>query len=179
VAPAEALKDLYRVAILDQLLRLEEDPVLGYKEKLGALDAVLKNLLGIIDRLSRPAPQAAPELWSGRPQKNAEDIHAFISRVYAEHSKRGMTMADLMRLDPKAYRAWYDWRKLSRNRGVEPPLLRRSQATDQTLAKLGGNLSVAGIAKQLPPAVRDLLRLKGAVVMRRRRQAASKNMRNQ
>jgi hypothetical protein len=172
---ANPLAKLYRVAATDQLARLEEDPALDSQEKLAALYEVFESVVGTINRLSSPAPSEAPELWAEKGARNntAEDINSFIVRVYGTYKQRGMNMGHLLHLDPQAHRAWYDWRKLPKNKGKLPPLATRRQAADQAIAEAGGAVSLAGLAERLPEALRASLRLKGTISMRRHRAKSS------
>jgi hypothetical protein len=167
--PTNALANLYRAAAVVQFARLEEDPTLSHQEKLLALYKVFESLVDVINRLSSPAPEKAPELWSERDSQSSENINDFILRVYSDYIPRGMTMAHLSHLDPQGHRAWYDWRKLPKNRGKITPLLTKKQANDQAIAEMGGLVSLASLMEQLPMALRKQLKLEHAVSMRRHR----------
>jgi hypothetical protein len=168
--PASKVAKLFRVALSEQLQRFEEDPALPHQEKLVTLNAVLADLMGVVDRLSRPAPERAPERWASRDaQKSNEGIDAFIARVYASFVPRGMTMAHLRRTDPQAHRAWYDWHRLPENRGKPSPLPTTKQANDRALADLKGKVSPADLRADLPTVVRKRLRLQRMMESRRRR----------
>jgi hypothetical protein len=165
---SQPLADLYRVAASEQLRRLEQEPTLNYDIKLTTLYSVLNDLIASIDRISRPAPEKAPELWAQRDPRSTEDVNSFIARIYGPYASRGMTMANLLHLDRQAYYSWYAWRRLAKNKDVPPPLITKYQATDQALAELGGSVSLAGLTEQLPAAIRNLIRLQRTAAKRRR-----------
>jgi hypothetical protein len=169
-AAGQGLANLYRVAIFDQILRLEDDPALSHDDKLTTLYQIFHNLVQVINRISSPAPEKAPELWGEKDRrKSAENIDAFIRRVYSSYAAKGMTMAHLSRLDHHGYQAWYGWKKLPANRGSETPLPTRSLAHDLALANLEQKISLAEIARMLPEAIGDQYRLYRTAANRRSR----------
>jgi hypothetical protein len=172
-APGHSLANLYRVGITQQLSMLEENPALSDQEKLATLYRVFQNVVQVINRISNPAPAKAPELWARRDPKSLENIDEFVRRVYGPYRRKGMTMSQLNRIDPHAYRAWYGWKKLPANRNKEYPLPTRSQVVDEALARLEKDISLAELARELPGAIRERFRLYGAAANRRYRAKAN------
>jgi hypothetical protein len=171
-SPARVVADLYRAAASQQFAHLEADQTISDEDKLATLYKVFENLVEVINRISSPAPEKAPELWIERDPRRGEGIDTFIRRTYAPYILRGMTMADLSRLDLRAYHAWYQWRKLPSNRGAPTPMPTRVEANSEALAQMGGKVSLAGLAEKMPAAMRELIRLRGTAANRRRRSKA-------
>ena len=157
LVPAGPLANLYRVAAIDQFSRLEEDPTIPEREKLHALYDVLNNLLDVIYRLSRSAPETAPELWLERANK-FESVFDFIERVYGRFLQRGLKKSDLRRLDPSLYKALFNW---SRSHKGNPDLVlpTKKEANDHLLAQLENMGAPKTITDILPSIFRDQLRL--------------------
>jgi hypothetical protein len=165
-----SLARLYKISIEEQFAHLEREPALSRTVKLGTLYETFKSLVEVIKRLSDLTPPGAPELWAERDPSSKETIHSFLRRVYGPYREHGMTMAGIAKLDFAGYQAWYGWRKLPSNRGTETPLPTRAQANDAAIAAIGPEVpTLAEIAKGLPPALRDQLRLSGTAANRRHR----------
>jgi hypothetical protein len=172
-ASGHSLASLYRLAIAEQLSVLEENSALSNQEKLVTLYGVFQNVVRAINRISDAAPTKAPELWAERDPQTLENIDTFLRRVYGPYQQKGMTMAQLNRIDPHGYRAWYGWKKLPANRDKEYPLPTRSQVVDEALARLEKDISLAELARELPVALRERFRLYGAAANRRYRAKAN------
>lgn len=163
------LANLYRAAAADQLARLEEDPAIDDQEKLAALFDVLDNVTNVIDRLTRSAPEKAPELWKNRPDKT-EKIFDFIRRVYGQYIGR-IRKSDLRRLDFSLYKSLY-YQKHKDETDVDLPTIK--EANDRLLAQLEGTVSLTDIRNEMPAVLRERLRLYRTVSSRKRRRDSPK-----
>jgi hypothetical protein len=159
---------LYRVAAASHVATLANDATLLDEERLETLYHIFQDLVEAIDHFSDPLSQAPTELWAGGGH---EGINEFIARIYGPMIPKGMTMALLGRADPKAYRAWYDWRRRPENRNMPTPLPTKKQANDQALARFGQKISLANLTTDLRGG-RERLKLYRMVYSRRRRAKA-------
>jgi hypothetical protein len=123
---------------------------------------------------SRPAlalPEKAPEGWADRPSRKSEDPVAFIERVYAPWLSKGLTRADILRLDRPLYMAFTKW--VDRHGMPEDlDLPTRSQLVDRRIAKYGR----PSYSEVLPsdPEAREKLQLRNTLGSRSARQAYKK-----
>jgi hypothetical protein len=167
--PTEPLANLYRIAVADQFSRLEDDPALPNQEKLLTLYAILTPLVSAIDRLSRTAPDRAPELWEDRVDKS-ENAYDFTRRVYRDYIERGLSKPDIFSLDPKLYQAIHDRRRRSKDNSLV--LRSKREVTDVLLASLGPNFSLSDILNTIPRIFRRQVSLYSTASTRRHRSKA-------
>jgi hypothetical protein len=160
---SKALANLYRIAAVDQLTRLEDDPALPDADKMLVLNQVVENACAIAERLSRTAPEKAPEFWRERADRS-ERIYDFIRRVYGPYIGR-IRRSDLRRLDFSLYQSLY-YKRHKEEADLELPTAK--EANDRLLAQLEGNISLAGIRNSMPPLLRQRLRLYDALASRKR-----------
>jgi hypothetical protein len=168
-AHVRELSNSFRATILGQFAQfakaVAESHVLGDQQKTGLLYEALDELIKVIERVSRPAPEHAPELWTQRADKS-EDVFEFIRRVYGSYLPKGLKKSDLFHLDPGLYQAIFDWKKKHRR---EPNfvLLTKRQDNDRLLAQLEGKLTSRVVFGGIPPKHRDYLRLYRTLSSRR------------
>jgi hypothetical protein len=65
----------------------------------------------VIHDLAHNAPDSAPQLWRNRPRSSPETPIDFISRVYGDYIGKGLTQADIRRLDFELYRSLQNWKQ--------------------------------------------------------------------
>jgi hypothetical protein len=168
--PLRKLASTYRAAVVEQFLRfakeVEDDASLLHPEKLAALMEAVSGISDAIDRLSRSAPEHAPELWENRSDKS-ENAYDFTRRVYRDYLPRGLSQPDIRSLDPKLYQAILDRRRRSPDRSLSLP--NRSDVVDQVLRQFAGDPSLATVANTLPEMFRGRIRAYRTAVARRRR----------
>lgn len=163
---SQPLANLYRVAAIDQFSRLEDDPALSHQDKLATLYVVLNNLVGVINRLSRTAPDRAPELFEYRADE-LENAYDFTRRVYRDYLERGLSMPDIFSLDRKLYQAIHDRRRYYKDHSLRLP--RKRDVIDSLLARLGPDFSLSDIIESMPEIFRQQVTLYRTVSTRRRR----------
>jgi hypothetical protein len=171
----DRLVGTHRTAAIEQFSKLateiEEDSALAFPTRISILLKAVFCISDSIDRLSRSAPEKAPELWVNRADKS-ENAYEFTRRVYVDYLERGLSKPDIFSLDPKLYQAILDRHRRHKDRSLQ--LRNKRQVTDALLAELGNTISPAEIVDSLPEIFRQRLKLYRAVTGRRHRQTKLK-----
>lgn len=142
--------------VIEELLT---NPKASNDARLRALLRVHAVLCEALGRVGPPGPDRAPELYSRRTKREENPVE-FIRRVYAEWLGRGLTMADVARLDPKlglSMRVYFATR--GKPRDLDLPTVK--ERTDRMIAEMG-------LGKKSSPGNMIVRRLYQAHLNRRR-----------
>lgn len=169
------LASTYRAAAVEEFGRLarevEGHPSLLHVEKVATVLEALSAISEVLGRLSRTAPEIAPELWENRTDKN-ENAFEFTRRVYKDYLLRGLSKQNILSLDRKLYQAIADRERRYSDDSLSLPNQRA--VTDSLLSKSGGEASFSKIVNSLPELFGQRIRLYYAIASRRRRASKPK-----
>lgn len=166
----------YRSTAVERFERLaaevEAETAIPDPEKVAALYNAIESLFTTIDRLSRSAPDKAPELWRARADKS-EKIFDFIRRVYGPYLGK-IRRSDLRRLDFSLYKSlYYKRHKSAYDAESDFEILSTREANDRLLAELNGEVSLSEIRSRMPAVLKQRLRLYEALARRKGRTKGS------
>lgn len=145
-----------------------QSATIDYAQKVEILVSSVSRITKVLDELTRPAPQMAPELFEQRRDKK-ENAFQFTLRVYEQYLEKGMSKANIRSLDPKLYQGILNRER--RHRDNTLALLSKTEVNDRLLSQFA---SLAEITASIPEVFRRRLKLYRTLAFRRRQQTGSK-----
>jgi hypothetical protein len=151
------LSKSYRAAavehFINQAKEVGENSSLLHAEKVATLFEAVYGISGVLDQILRSAPDAAPELFENRENKE-ENAFEFTRRVYSEFIERGLSKADIRRLDRKLYMGILNRERRFDDNSLK--LQKKSAINDKLLAALPSH---AEIMASIPEIFRRQVKL--------------------
>jgi hypothetical protein len=141
-----------------------QSATIDYAQKVEILVNSISRITNVLDELTRPAPQTAPELFEQRKDKK-ENAFQFTLRIYGEYFEKGMSKANIRSLDPKLYQGILNRER--RNKDDTLALLTKTEMNDRLLAQFA---SLAEITASIPEVFRRRLQLYRTLAFRRQQE---------
>jgi hypothetical protein len=166
--PLGRLQGTYRDTAVDHFeafaREIGQSAALDYDQKVEVLVNAVARITNVLDELTRPAPELAPELFEHREDLN-ENAFQFTLRVYGKYLEKGLSKANIRSLDPKLYQGILNRER--RHRDDTLTLSTKAHMNDRLLAQF---TSLAEITASIPEVFRRRLRLYRTLAFRRQQQ---------